>query len=198
MDSRIIPKFYFLTSGAGIAENKLTSFEFALRDAGCERFNLVPVSSICPPDCEKIDKKAGISNLNTGEIVYCVMCRKSVSVKNQKVAASVVRIKHKSWDYGYFIEHCNENSLKPTMEEATQVAVNLMDTLDSKREYSEIPRIEEVFTVDEDLIKPRRETKELFVTRDIGDLNIDAVGHESENNTDKKWMTVLATAVFIP
>ena len=51
----LIPSKVFLTSGVGVARRKLTSFEFALREAGIERCNLVRVSSIFPPHCKLLD-----------------------------------------------------------------------------------------------------------------------------------------------
>jgi len=49
----------FLTSGVGVHRRALAAFEFALRDAGIERQNLVYVSSIVPPHCEVIAHKRG-------------------------------------------------------------------------------------------------------------------------------------------
>ena len=42
----LIPKRVFFTSGVGVADDSLLSFEYALRDAKIEKFNLVSVSSI--------------------------------------------------------------------------------------------------------------------------------------------------------
>ena len=64
MEKRIglVPKEVFFVSGIGRHEDKLMSFELALRDAGIEKFNLVPVSSILPPGCVVIDKREGLKN----------------------------------------------------------------------------------------------------------------------------------------
>ena len=42
----MIPTKMFFTKGVGIAKEQLMSLEMAFRDAGIEKFNLVPVSSI--------------------------------------------------------------------------------------------------------------------------------------------------------
>jgi len=44
----LIAKKLFLTKGKGIHEDRLTSFEFALRNAGIAGTNLVLISSIFP------------------------------------------------------------------------------------------------------------------------------------------------------
>ena len=59
----LVAKKIFLTKGVGIHKDKLSSFELALRDAGIEKFNLVTVSSILPPNCEVIPKAKGLTLL---------------------------------------------------------------------------------------------------------------------------------------
>ena len=58
----MVPKYAFITKGCGVAKEKLTSFEMALRDAGIAEYNLVKVSSIMPPHCQIISKKNGLKN----------------------------------------------------------------------------------------------------------------------------------------
>jgi arginine decarboxylase len=70
-----IPKSVFLTSGVGIHRHQLTAFEYALRDADIEQQNLVTVSSILPPGCRLVRRKAGVATLSPGEITFCVMAR---------------------------------------------------------------------------------------------------------------------------
>ena len=45
----LVAKKLFLTKGIGVADDKLTSFEFALRQAGIAGTNIVLISSIFPP-----------------------------------------------------------------------------------------------------------------------------------------------------
>jgi len=49
-----VPSKCFFTKGVGIHKDKLASFELALRQAGIEKYNLVHVSSIFPPNCRLI------------------------------------------------------------------------------------------------------------------------------------------------
>jgi len=53
------PTKVFLTKGVDVHKDKLASFELALRDAGIEKYNLVFVSSILPPNCKIISREEG-------------------------------------------------------------------------------------------------------------------------------------------
>jgi len=66
-----LPKSVFLTRGIGIHRQRLSAFEYALRDADIEQQNLVSVSSILPANCELIDRKVGVGMLSPGEITFC-------------------------------------------------------------------------------------------------------------------------------
>ena len=79
----------FLTKGVGVDKNRLSSFEFALRDAGIERYNLVYVSSILPPLCKIITRVEGLKELLPGQILYCVMARNETDEPNRLICASI-------------------------------------------------------------------------------------------------------------
>ena len=59
MITKLIPRKVFFTSGVGTHPEHLESFEVALRDAGIEKFNLVTVSSILPPNCDIVSGEEG-------------------------------------------------------------------------------------------------------------------------------------------
>ncbi len=102
----LIPKKVFLTKGVGVAKEKLTSFELALRDAGIAQYNLVRVSSIFPPYCKLIPRTAGLKYLNPGQILYCVLSENSTNEPNRLIASSVgVAIPKNQEHYGYLSEH---------------------------------------------------------------------------------------------
>jgi arginine decarboxylase len=102
----IIPKKAFLTKGVGVAREKLTSFELALRDAGIAQFNIVRVSSIFPPYCKLIPRTAGLKYLSPGQILYCVLSENSTNEPNRLIASSVgVAIPKNQEHYGYLSEH---------------------------------------------------------------------------------------------
>ncbi|MGB9938643.1 pyruvoyl-dependent arginine decarboxylase [Methanosarcina sp.] len=89
MITKLIPRKVFFTSGAGTHPEHLESFEVALRDAGIEKFNLVTVSSILPPNCEIVSREEGLEELSPGEIVFCVMSRISSNEPGRILSASV-------------------------------------------------------------------------------------------------------------
>jgi arginine decarboxylase len=101
-----IPKHVFLTSGVGVHKHRLTSFEFALRAADIEQQNLVSVSSILPPGCRLVRRKAGVKTLSPGEITFCVMARAETNEPGQRVHASIGLARPADPKmYGYVSEH---------------------------------------------------------------------------------------------
>ena len=102
----MVPNKLFFTKGVGRHREKLSSFEAALRDAGIEKYNLVHVSSIFPPNCKVVPKDEGLKNLSPGEIVYCVMARTETDEHNRLVASSIgLAIPADENHYGYLSEH---------------------------------------------------------------------------------------------
>ena len=104
---KLIPKSVFLTTGIGHHEFELESFEEALRSAGIEKFNLVTVSSILPPNCKMVTKEEGLAELAPGEIVFCVLSRISSNERDRKLGAAVgcAFPKNPEVDHGYISEH---------------------------------------------------------------------------------------------
>ena len=101
-----IPKRVFLTSGIGVHRHRLTSFEFALRDADIEQQNLVSVSSILPPGCKLIRRAAGVKTLKPGEITFCVMARAETDEPGRRISASIGLARPADPNmYGYISEH---------------------------------------------------------------------------------------------
>ena len=84
----LVPRKVFFTTGVGSHEDALVSFELALRDAGIERFNLVTVSSIFPPQCEIVDMEEGMKDLYPGQIVFCVMAKETSNKEGEKIFIS--------------------------------------------------------------------------------------------------------------
>ncbi|AEA47818.1 pyruvoyl-dependent arginine decarboxylase [Archaeoglobus veneficus] len=86
---KLVPRKVFFTKGVGSHEDALVSFELALRDAGIEKFNLVPVSSIYPPGCEIVEQEDGLKELSPGQIVFCVMARETSNEEGKEIFASI-------------------------------------------------------------------------------------------------------------
>jgi arginine decarboxylase len=101
-----IPQQVFLTSGIGIHRHQLTAFEYALRAGDIEQQNLVSVSSILPPGCKLISRKAGVKTLSPGEITFCVMARAETNEPGRRISASIGLARPVDRKmYGYISEH---------------------------------------------------------------------------------------------
>lgn len=102
----MIPTTIFLTKGVGKHKEKLGSFEFALRNAGIAFCNLVHVSSIFPPGCKLVSRKAGLEKVKPGQITFCVLSRIETNEPNRLIASSIgVAIPKDKNMYGYLSEH---------------------------------------------------------------------------------------------
>jgi arginine decarboxylase len=84
-----VPRYMVFTKGVGVAKEKLSSFENALREARIAHLNLVTVSSIFPPHCNIIDIEKGIDRLEPGEITHCVMAREQINEPGRRIVASI-------------------------------------------------------------------------------------------------------------
>jgi len=101
-----VPSKIFFTKGLGTHKDKQISFEYALRDAGIEKFNLVHVSSILPPNCEIISPKEGLKLLKPGEIVFSVFSHCCSNEPRRMIAASIgCAIPCDRNHYGYLSEY---------------------------------------------------------------------------------------------
>jgi len=100
------PTKVFLTKGVGVHKDKLASFELALRDAGIEKYNLVFVSSILPPNCKIISREEGLKLLQPGQIIFCVFARNQTDEPNRLISAAIgVAVPKETDQYGYLSEH---------------------------------------------------------------------------------------------
>jgi len=125
----LVPKKVFFVSGVGRHEDALVSFELALRDAGIERFNLVPVSSIFPPQCEIVDVDEGLKELYPGQIVFCVMARETSKEDGKKIFASIgAAIPSDPALHGYLTEYHGEWNGEDVGKKAEENAAYMLET----------------------------------------------------------------------
>ncbi len=102
----LVPRKIFFTKGVGTHKAELRSFEFALRDAGIEKCNLVHVSSILSPGCRVIPKAEGLKELYPGMITFTVMSRCAGNEPHRLIAASIgCAVPADKNAYGYLSEH---------------------------------------------------------------------------------------------
>ncbi len=106
MNMNLVPKKVFFTSGVGRHTEYLESFEVALRNAGIEKYNLVTVSSILPPQCMIVSKEEGLAELSPGQIVFCVMSKNSSDEPSRLITSSIgCAIPKDINTHGYISEH---------------------------------------------------------------------------------------------
>ena len=102
----LVAKKLFLTKGIGIADDKLTSFEFALRNAGIAGTNIVLISSIFPPEAKLISRKDGLKLIKPGQILFTIYSRNQTNEPNRLISASVGIAQPKDRSkYGYLSEY---------------------------------------------------------------------------------------------
>ena len=102
----LVPSSFFLTHGVGVHRERLTAFALALRDADIEQQNLVSVSSILPPNCQQIEREAGVLTLRPGEITFCVMARTETDEPGRRIHSSIGLARPTDPTmYGYISEH---------------------------------------------------------------------------------------------
>ena len=79
-------KNFFVVSGRGFSKtSKLNAFDKALVDARIDQCNLVPVSSILPPDATPIEYE----HIPAGTITFCVLARQDGGQK-ESVGAGII------------------------------------------------------------------------------------------------------------
>ena len=177
-----IPQQVFLTSGIGIHRHQLTAFEYALRAADIEQQNLVSVSSILPPGCKLIRRKAGVAMLKPGEITFCVMARAETNEPGRRINASIglARPTDPSM-YGYISEHHGYGMMET---QSGDYAEDLAATM-----------LASTLGIDFDADAAWDERKRLYETSNliIDSLSLTAA---AEGHADGLWTCAVAVAVF--
>ncbi|RXE55689.1 pyruvoyl-dependent arginine decarboxylase [Methanoculleus taiwanensis] len=178
-----VPTKCFFTKGVGVHKDKLASFELALRQAGIEKYNLVYVSSIFPPNCRLIDREDGLRELHPGSIVYVVMARSETNEPNRLISAAIGHAMPKeSNEYGYLSEHHAYGETSEISGEyaedlaATMLATTLGIEFDPDRAWQEREQIY------------KASGKIIYTTHNC---------QAAEGDMDGKWTTVISAAVFV-
>ncbi len=181
--SMYVPRYMVFTKGVGVAKEKLSSFENALREARIAHLNLVTVSSIFPPHCNIIDIEKGIDRLEPGEITHCVMAREQINEPGRRIVASIgLALPAERGRYGYLSEH---HGFGQTEIEAGDYAEDLAATMlantlgiefDADKDYDER---REVYKMSGKIVKSQHTSQ-------------GALGAEGN-----LWTTVVAAAIFV-
>ena len=179
----LVAKKLFLTKGKGIHEDRLTSFEYALRDAGIAGTNIVLISSIFPPKAKLISRKEGLKHIKPGQILFSIYSKNQTNEPHRMCAASVGIAQPKDASrYGYLSEYesfgQNENQAGDYAEDiAAQMLASSLG----------IP-----FDVDKNWDEKRQQwliSGQIYKTQNIT--------QSTRGDKDGKWTTVFAAAVLL-
>lgn len=181
----MVPTKFFFTKGVGVHRERLSSYELALRAAGIAQFNLVSVSSILPPGCQRVSQEKGLTFLRPGEIVFCVLARNETNEPNRLISAAIgcaIPANHKV-HYGYISEHHSfgENEEKAGEYAEDLAASMLASTLGIK------------FNAD-DAWDTRKQAYKLS-GKIVYTSNVTQTARGNKNGL---WTSVVAAIVFIP
>lgn len=178
-----VPKRIFLTKGVGKSKDQLTSFEYALRDAGIAPYNIVSVSSILPPGAKIVPRKEGLKLLSDGQILFVVMSRVASNEPNRLLAASVgCAIPADKKTYGYLSEH---HSFGQTEKKAADFAEDLAASMLASTQGIEF---------DPDAAWDEKEQYFKMSGKIVRTTNVTQSALADKNG---KWTSVIAAAVFI-
>ncbi|MEO0255638.1 MAG: arginine decarboxylase, pyruvoyl-dependent [candidate division WOR-3 bacterium] len=132
-------KNYFLTSGFGVGETKLLSFDRALRSAKIENYNLVKISSILPPGVEKKEK----IDLAPSSILYIAYGYLISDKKGETISAVCgVAIPEKEKDIGIIMEWSSYEKKEKGIEEVKRMLETAMNDRGIRIKKIEIVSIE--------------------------------------------------------
>jgi len=179
----VVPKKVFFTKGVGKDKEQLKSFELALRDAGIEKFNLVHVSSILPPQCKIISREKGLQELKPGEVVFCVISQNATNEPNRLIVAAIgCAVPAEENAYGYLSEH---HAFGMTDDKAEDYAEDLAATM-----------LASTLGVEFNPDASYDERKEIWKISDKI-FRTSAVAQSALGDKNGLWATVITAAVFI-
>ena len=179
----LVAKKLFLTKGIGVADDKLTSFEFALRNAGIAGTNIVLISSIFPPNAKLIPRKDGLKYIKPGQILFTIYSRNQTNEPSRMISASVgIAQPTDRTKYGYLSEYdaFGQNE-RETGDYAEDIAAQMLAS------SLGIP-----FDIEKSLDEKRQQwniSGQIYKTKNITQT--------AKGNKDGKWTTVFAAAVLI-
>jgi arginine decarboxylase len=179
----LVAKKLFLTRGKGVHQDKLTSFEYALRDAGISGTNLVLISSIFPPGAKLISRAEGLKLIRPGSVQFVIYSRQQSNEPHRLMAASVgIAEPADKTKYGYLSEY---ESFGETEKEAGDYAEDIAAQMLASS-------LGVKFDLEKSWDEKRKQWKisgEIYKTRSITQS---AVG-----DPKGRWTTVFAAAVLI-
>ncbi|NPB01696.1 MAG: hypothetical protein GXO28_02140 [Methanopyri archaeon] len=125
----MLPRMYTVVSGSATGPTEVSAFDAALADAGVADLNLVPVSSILPPDAIRLPEPP---EMTPGTTVHAVLAK---AVDEEKVAAAVA-VAHLEEGYGVISERTG-----PDADTAEELALEDVEAMAETRN-SDIVEVE--------------------------------------------------------
>lgn len=116
----------YLSKGKGTGPTELASFDNALYKAGINNLNLLPLSSVIPPNSEIVLQKPK-KKFTYGDKAYIVMSSQTTSKLNETVCAGIGWVQSKNDKSGLFVEI--HGTSKATVKR------EIIETLNSMRKY---------------------------------------------------------------
>jgi len=179
----LVAKKLFLTKGVGVADDKLTSFEFALRNAGIAGTNVVLISSIFPPKAKLVSRKDGLKLIKPGQVLFTIYSRNQTNEPHRLVSASVGIAQPKDDSkYGYLSEYESfGQDERKTGDYAEDIAAQMLAS------SLGIP-----FDIDKSWDEKRQQwtiSGQIYKTKNITQT--------AKGDKNGKWTTVFAAAVLI-
>ena len=179
----LVAKKLFLTKGVGVADDKLTSFEFALRNAGIAGTNIVLISSIFPPQAKLVSRKDGLKLIKPGQVLFTIYSRNQTNEPHRLVSASVGVAQPKDTSkYGYLSEYESfGQDERKTGDYAEDIAAQMLAS------SLGIP-----FDIDKSWDEKRQQwtiSGQIYKTRNITQT--------ARGDKNGRWTTVFAAAVLI-
>ena len=179
----LVAKKLFLTKGVGVADDKLTSFEFALRNAGIAGTNIVLISSIFPPKAKLVSRKDGLKLIKPGQVLFTIYSRNQTNEPHRLVSASVGIAQPKDDSkYGYLSEYESfGQDERKTGDYAEDIAAQMLAS------SLGIP-----FDIDKSWDEKRQQwtiSGQIYKTKNITQT--------AKGDKNGKWTTVFAAAVLI-
>jgi arginine decarboxylase len=179
----LVAKKLFLTRGKGVHPDRLTSFEYALRDAGIAGTNIVLISSIFPPGAKLVSKAEGLKLIRPGSVQFVIYARNETNEPHRLLASSVgIAAPKDNTKYGYLSEY---HSFGETEKEAGEYAEDIAAQMLASSLGIE-------FDVNKSWDEKKQQWKisgQIYKTRNITQS---AVG-----DPQGRWTTVFAAAVLI-
>ncbi|MDO8640639.1 MAG: arginine decarboxylase, pyruvoyl-dependent [Nitrosarchaeum sp.] len=179
----LIAKKLFLTNGVGVHPDRLTSFEYALRDAGISGTNLVLISSIFPPNAKLVSRNEGLKLIQPGQILFTIYSKNQTNEPHRLCSASVGIARPKDMNrYGYLSEYesYGQNE-QQSGDYAEDIAAQMLAS------SLGIP-----FDIDKDWNEKRQQwtiSGQIYKTQNIT--------QSAKGDKDGRWTTVFAAAVLL-